>query len=366
MTALAANRELDRFVDQELRSLPLAASEVIYKGAYVGKNPAGYFKAFVPGDEFAGIAYEAATATTTAGAVSCRVFTLGDFVLPLTSVAQKDVGKAVYATDDATLALTGHPDAFVGRILAVHATNYALVRLRQPGEKPNPGEGSVELVLTGHENFTETGATAGTSCVGGFDLKSILGTGWVCNDAEDGGIKGDFDAVAEVALASCRQRNDTLPVDKGVTLDVDLVVADSGDNAALDIDFGFGTALTTNSEADIDHGDMAQLAAFHLDGNSDDILAQSDDATTDVAAVDTTKNNDSSTDVPKHFKIIVRPSGAVEFWIDGVRVLPTTTFAVLSTALLAAFINMEKTSNDTTASIIFRNLRVAGGMGMAA
>jgi hypothetical protein len=221
-------------------------------------------------------------------------------------------------------------------------------------------------VLTGHENFTETGATAGTSCVGGFDLKSIWEPAGVCNDAEDGGIKGDFDAVAEVALASCRQRNDTLPVDKGVTLDVDLVVADSGDNAALDIDFGFGTALTTNSEADIDHGDMAQLAAFHLDGNSDDILAQSDDATTDVAAVDTTKNNDSSTDVPKHFKIIVRPSGAVEFWIDGVRVLPTTTFAVLSTALLAAFINMEKTSNDTTASIIFRNLRVAGGMGMAA
>jgi hypothetical protein len=240
------------------------------------------------------------------------------------------------------------------------ATDKAIIMLKRPGERAPNGRGCIELSVTGHENFAATGATAGTTSVGAFDLKSILGTGWVCNDAEGGGIKGDFDATAEIALCSCRARNDCLAVDGGLTMDVDLCVADKGDDAALDIDFGFGTALTTNSEADIDHADMVQLAAFHLDGNSDNVLFQSDDNTTDVAAVDTTVDNDSTTDAFKHYKIVVRPDGTVEAWVDGVRKLSTTAFALLSTAVVAPFINMEKTSNDTTASIIFRNLRVAG------
>jgi len=121
-----------------------------------------------------------------------------------------------------------------------------------------------------------------------------------------------------------------------------------------------GTALTTNSEANIDHADMVQLAAFHMDGNSDNILCQSDDNTTDVAPVDSTIDNDSTTDVPKHLHICVRPSGDVEFWVDNSRVLATTTFKVAADAELAAFVNMEKTANDTSATVIVRNLRVAG------
>ena len=105
---------------------------------------------------------------------------------------------------------------------------------------------------------------------------------------------------------------------------------------------------------------MVQLASFHLDGNSDNILAQSDNNTTDVEATDTTVDNDSTTDVPKKFKIVGRVDGTVEFWIAGARVLSTTSFALLSTALVAAFINVEKTSNDTTAVVTFRNLRVCG------
>lgn len=222
------------------------------------------------------------------------------------------------------------------------------------------------LELSGYEAFAETGATAGTATIGAFDFKTILGLGATMSDTEDGGILGTFDATAEVALASLRTRNDCLPIDKGLTFDVELCVTDKGDATALDIDWGFGTALTTNSEASIDHADMVQLAAFHMDGNSDDVLAQSDDNTTDVAAVDTTINNDSTTDVAKKYKIVVRPTGSVEFYCDSgsgfARLLSSTTFAMLSSANVAAFINMEKTSDDTTAVILFRKLRIAAGM----
>lgn len=363
MTALTANRNVDRLVDQELREYPVGAAEHIYRNGLVGVDPAGHAKAFVPGDIFVGVAYE--EIDNSAGVAAnkyARVYTEGDFAMALANAAHTDTGHPVFATDDATLGRSGHPDAFVGTV--VHkdkdASGFAIVRLRRADEKPPNGIGSIELVLTGHETFSETGATAGTFNLNGFDAKSALGLGILMEDAENGGITCQFDATAEIALASVRTTDDRLPVDKGVTFEVDLVVSDKGDDAALDIDFGFGTPLTSNSEADIDHVDMVQLACFHLDGNSDDILAQSDDNTTDVAAVNTTIDNDSATDVSKKFKIIVRPDGTVEFWIAGARVLSATSFAVLSTSLLAAFINVEKTSNDTLAVLTFRNLRVCG------
>jgi hypothetical protein len=365
---LSANALVNRLVDTETRVFPVAASAVIYRGALVGIDPAGMLKPFVPGDVFVGIAYEAVTGTSTAGAVTCRVWVEGDFQYTLASAAADDVLKPVYATADDAIALTGNYDAYVGRVLAYVTTNTVIVRLKAAGEEAPNGIGAIKLEVTGLENFDATGADGATngnvyfgSPNGAVEAKSILGTGVSPNDAEGGGVKLTFDAVAEIALASVRTINDCLPVDKGLRMDVDLVAADSGDNAALDIDIGFGTALTTNSEADVDHADMVNLAALHIDGASDNILAQSDNNVTDVAPVDTTIDNDSATDVPKHLTIIVRPTGAVEFWINNARVLSSTTFAVDPTANLAAFINMEKTADNTTAELVFRNLRITAG-----
>lgn len=360
--AASANATLNRFVDQELRSYPVGAAVHIYRDTAVGVDPAGHLKAFVPGDVFVGIAYEECdNSAGAAAALNCRVYVLGDFELPLTSVAKTDTGRPLFATADNTFALTGHPDAYVGRILNKERTDYCVVRLKSPGERPPNGFGSVTLQLTGHESFTATGATAGTSPVGAFDLKSILGPGFAVRDAEDGGIALAFDATAEIALASVRTPNDILPIDKGLTAEFDMCVTDKGDAAAVDLDIGFGTALTTNSEASVDHADMVQLFAVHMDGASDNILLQSDDNTTDVAPADTTIDNDSTTDVPKHFKLIVRPTGVCECWIDGVRVLSSTAFAMLSTANVAFFANAEKTSDDTTFECVIRNLTVKAG-----
>lgn len=365
---LSADRQVTFVKPEDMREYSLAAGAVAYKGGLAGRDPAGRVKPFVPGDTFIGIFYEyVSNASGAAGAANVRVITGGIFQHALTSGALTDVGKPAFATADDTIALRGHPDAFVGYVVQYMTTNTVLIRMKHRGETPPNGVGSIELKVTGHEQFSATGtdgATHGNVYIGtpggGFEVKSILGAGVSPNDAEDGGIKLAFDAVAEIALASVRTINDCLPVDEGLTFEVDLCFTDKADAAAVDLDFGFGTALTTNSEANVDHGDMVQLASFHLDGNSDNILVQSDDNTTDVAAVDTTIDNDSATDVSKKFKIIVRPTGVVEFWIAGARVLSTTVFALLSTADVGAFVNLEKTNDDTSAEVIIKNLRVAG------
>ena len=364
MTALTASRVMDFKYRTDPRGdilqLPVAAAETIYQNGFVGVDPAGYAKAFVPGDLLVGVADEEVdNSAGTAAAKTVKIVTSGVIEHTLSGAALTDIGKPVYATDDATIALTGHPDAYVGRITRYAATSTVDVALRSPSEKPPNGVGSAELILTGFEHFPATGATAGDEHVGAFEFESILGPGLSGpTDGENAGHTMAFDATGETALASVRTPHEVFPVDKGITFEVELHLTDNGDDE-MDVDWGLGTALTTNSEADIDHGDMVQLACFHLDGLVANILVQSDDDTDDVAAVDTTIDNSLS--VAKKFKIIVRPTGAVEFWIDGVRAKATTTFAVLSTAMLAAFINMEKVTDAGVASLIFRNLRVAGG-----
>ncbi len=56
--ALTANRDVDHYVDQELRTFPLAAGVKVYRGAFVGLRPDGYARPLVEGDRFCGIAYQ--------------------------------------------------------------------------------------------------------------------------------------------------------------------------------------------------------------------------------------------------------------------------------------------------------------------
>src|SRR5512140_3738312 len=97
--ALTANRELSRYVDQELRSFPVAAAEHIWKGALVGVDRAtGGARNLIAGDAFAGVAYEEADNTGgDDGAISVRLYTQGDFVLPVQNVAAALVGSPVFA-----------------------------------------------------------------------------------------------------------------------------------------------------------------------------------------------------------------------------------------------------------------------------
>lgn len=133
--------------------LPVAASTAIYKNSFVGFNAAGYLVSYIPwaqavpatGTPFVGIALEAVASQTSAGDKKCRVQISGYFEYALTSAAQLDVGKPVYALDNATLIKSAVPVAiatgggyeYVGTIVGIPSAGNVLVDMgsfasRQP------------------------------------------------------------------------------------------------------------------------------------------------------------------------------------------------------------------------------------------
>jgi hypothetical protein len=128
--ALTANRDLDRYVDQELRALPVKTNVHIYKGAFVGLS-GGYAQPLAAGDAFAGIAYEEADNGGGAdGAKSVRVYTCGDFEHALGSASRANNGAVVYASADDTLTLTSSGNSAVGNQVDVPSSGKIILRLR--------------------------------------------------------------------------------------------------------------------------------------------------------------------------------------------------------------------------------------------
>ncbi len=130
--ALTANRELNRYVDQELRAFPVLQSAHIYKGALVGfERQTGYVRALIAGDVFAGIAYEEAdNSSGTSGSTTVRLYTQGDFVLPAANVSQALAGMAVHATsDESTDVVPSQGGSLCGIMLATAGATSAVVRI---------------------------------------------------------------------------------------------------------------------------------------------------------------------------------------------------------------------------------------------
>jgi hypothetical protein len=132
--ALTANRELQFYAVQELIDLPVDDNVNIYKGAFVGRNrTTGLARPLVAGDEFLGVAYRQADNTIAghaAGGINIRLHQAIDIVHTLSGVANADIGKDVYASDDSSLTLTPTGNSRVGRVVAADATNLARVRCK--------------------------------------------------------------------------------------------------------------------------------------------------------------------------------------------------------------------------------------------
>ncbi len=130
--ALTANRELDRYVDQEMRALPVKGSTHIYKGALVGIDAStGCARGLVAGDTFAGVAYEEADNSAGAdAALSVRVYTQGDFEHALTSADRTNNGGAVYASADNTITLVSSGNSEVGRQIDAPTNSRIVLRIK--------------------------------------------------------------------------------------------------------------------------------------------------------------------------------------------------------------------------------------------
>lgn len=134
--ALRANREVDHYVDQELRCYQVAGGAHIFKGALVGLVATGYARPLTAGDKFAGIAYEEMGNSAGSGAASVRVYTLGDFGLTLAGATVADIGRLVFASADDTLTFTGASNSYVGVVQDFVQTDEIILRLATLASPP--------------------------------------------------------------------------------------------------------------------------------------------------------------------------------------------------------------------------------------
>jgi len=116
MTTLAVNA-VRTYETGPINALPVIATDIIYEGAAVGDNASGYARPLVAGDPFRGFARRKAdNSAGQAGDINVEVVTCGKVQLSIGSLAITDVGKDVYASDDATFTLTQGSNTRIGYV----------------------------------------------------------------------------------------------------------------------------------------------------------------------------------------------------------------------------------------------------------
>ncbi len=134
---------------------------------------------------------------------------------------------------------------------------------------------------------------------------------------------------------------DGFGIDAKAVVEAAVEVVDAGDSG--EGDFNIGVAVGTHaSDADA----ITEAVFAHVDTNALDILAESDDGTTEVGATDTTVNYVVGT----RFEVWIdmRDPSDCQIYVDGVLVLPGTTFDVsAATGPFKLLAHLEKSGNDT-------------------
>ena len=116
MTTLAADTPRDIVVGEH-NHVPVIAADIIYEGAAVGDNGAGYARPLAGGDRFLGFAREQAdNSAGAAGDINVEVLRKGAVVLSVTGAVITDVGQPVYASDDNAFSFIKTSGSYIGRV----------------------------------------------------------------------------------------------------------------------------------------------------------------------------------------------------------------------------------------------------------
>jgi predicted RecA/RadA family phage recombinase len=163
-------------------------------------------------------------------------------------------------------------------------------------------------------------------------------------------IELDLDATAEAQMASAISANG-VPVGEGAILDAIVNVVANG-AGATDINIGLANAGHA-SDAD----SITESVFIHIDGASLNILAESDDGTTEVAATDTQIDYVEGTEF--QIKIDARTLADVQIYVNGALVLGATVFKLnAATGPLKALCHVEKSSSADNSEVRVRSLKV--------
>lgn len=204
--ALSADSPVEKLLGEE-QSYGVLASAVIYEGSMVGKS-SGYARPLTAGDLFLGHSVEAKTGTAANGGEDVRVLT-GRYILrvALTGVAVTDVGRDVYASDDATLTLTTvGSNSRVGRVHSYAAANTCYVEfetlfdtLQDVAQFPGKThvDTAADLTLTAADH---SGAVIDVTADAGEDTKITLPVGVVGMDFVIRNAEADAGNLLQVDL----------------------------------------------------------------------------------------------------------------------------------------------------------------------
>lgn len=184
----------------------------------------------------------------------------------------------------------------------------------------------------------------GTQAAGGFGYPKKLGGA----------------TLIELTATSEAQCIDLLSVDRfaigaNAIIEAILRIPVNGSGAAVDFNIGVASGTST-TDADA----IAESVFFHIDGGSLDILAESDDSTTEVNATDTTVDATAGAAVANRFEfwIDMRDPADIQLYINGVNVLPATVFTLAAaTGPLGLLAHLEKTNGTTTGQFVVDALR---------
>lgn len=189
-------------------------------------------------------------------------------------------------------------------------------------------------------NGPSLSVATGTIAAGGFDIPKSYG-----------GAKG-----LQLTNTNEAQCVDILTVDRvdvaaNPIFEAQVRLGANGSSNAVDISFGLvnGTS-TTDADAITNH------VLFHMDGGDLSLFVQSKDGTTTVAATDTTLDVTAGSATANRFELWIdaRDITNVKCYVDGVRVLPGTTFVLTAaTGPLGILAHVEKTSSVATAGPIY-------------
>lgn len=410
MAALTSNVHISEKLSGRLLRMRVAPGKHCYKGGFAGMKPDGTVQPFQPGDVLIGFfekeadntdgvstdpplymddAFQSSVVNSVAagsgsasGLASLKVtkqtvasVIIGDHATDLyfaiSGAALTDIGRWVYATTDnpADVSYSGHPDAAIGRVQALVASGSVRIRMKRYGEVPQNGRDSGSIVIESDftENVAGPGATtAGTIAAGsGTGGTGVLAPGLFARSMGAAGTHSVgqlalVDGILQLLLSSTSENGcagiETAIIglgNGGITAECDVsphVLA----NATDEIYFGladltshlFTDTFRKNPEATTS-GNVAALFSVVGGTSPFKINAYTDDNTTVTSDTDTTKT--VATDANVRLRIIIRVSGAVEFWINGVQVLATTTFSIkggntLSSLLFGMFLICAKAS----------------------
>lgn len=175
----------------------------------------------------------------------------------------------------------------------------------------------------------------------GFEHVPVLTAGTPILHMVGGTARAAFSATAEAQKLDLLSKR-SFPKGAKWILEAIVEVSTNADADVADVNIGVANA-THASDAD----QITESCFIHLDlGGSLNILAESDDGTTEVAATDTTV--DWAVGTRFHIMLDGRDEEDVQIYVNGVLVLGGTTFTLAAaTGPLKALFHLEKSANDS-------------------